>query len=77
MAVANRLNSITSSFATESAVFQQASNGSFIQVTTVGGSAVSDILPITVEGNTYIVVGSEFTGTLNDADYTIPVEIYR
>ena len=77
LAVANRVSDITASFVAESAIFQQSSNGSFVEVATAEGQATCDILPITVEDNWYIVLAHEFTGTLNKADYNVPVTIFK
>ncbi|XP_022092754.1 uncharacterized protein LOC110980413 [Acanthaster planci] len=77
LAVANRLTDITDSFVAESAIFQQSSNGSFIQVATTEGTATLDVLPITIEDNWYIVLANEFSGTLNKADYDVPVSVYK
>ncbi|XP_038055210.1 uncharacterized protein LOC119727416 [Patiria miniata] len=77
LAVANNLNHITQSFQAESAILQQASNGSFIQVATMEGNAASDILPIAIEDNWYIILANELKGTLNKADYDVPVYVYK
>lgn len=77
LTVANYVDDIRRSFTASSAIFQQASNGSFSKVATMESSAACDILAVSVEDNHYIIIANSFTGTLNKEKFDVPVSVFK